>query len=231
MYVVRLVKKRLLAKKQLKAVAKTSVSIKKSASIKSLMAVGMLLALTGCATYQPSNSHNLCSIFEGSNDWYQDAKASSQKWGTPIPVMMAIMQQESNFVDDARPGYKYFLWVIPTGRLSSAYGYSQALNGVWGEYKQSTGNRFADRDDFDDAIDFIGWYTDGTQKQTGVSKWDAYGQYLAYHEGRGGYKRKTYNRKPWLLGVANKVKRNAASYTTQLNGCKASLDKSSSSWF
>jgi hypothetical protein len=186
--------------------------------------------VTGCATYKPSNPTNICSIFQGSNSWYKDAKAANKRWGTPIPVMMAIMQQESNFIDDARPGYKYFLWVIPAGRISSAYGYSQALNGVWGEYKKSTGNSGADRDDFDDAIDFIGWYTTGTQRMSGVSKWDAYGQYLAYHEGRGGYNRKSYNKKPWLLGVAKKVKRRAASYTSQLAACKSDLDNNSS-WF
>ncbi len=189
------------------------------------------LLLSSCASYKPSNTTNLCSIFKGHIDWYKDAKDSNSRWGTPIPVMMAIMQQESNFVDDARPGYKYFLGLIPTGRLSSAYGYSQALNAVWGEYKKSTGNSGADRDDFEDAIDFIGWYSTGTQRMTGVSKWDAYGQYLAYHEGRGGYKRKTYNRKPWLLGVAKKVKRRAASYTSQLRSCKGDLDSKSSGWF
>lgn len=194
------------------------------------LTVASLFLLAGCATYQPSNTTDICSIFGGSSSWYKDAKASNKQWGTPIPVMMAIMQQESNFRDDARPGYKYFLGIIPTGRISSAYGYSQALNGVWGEYKKSTGNSGADRDDFEDAIDFIGWYTAGTQRMTGVSKWDAYGQYLAYHEGRGGYNRKSYNKKPWLLGVAKKVKRRAASYTSQLNSCKASLD-SKSSWF
>ena len=189
------------------------------------------LLLSACATYRPSSPTNLCSIFRGNISWYEDAKLSNSSWGTPIPVMMAIMQQESNFVDDARPGYKYFLGIIPTGRISSAYGYSQALNAVWGEYKTATNNWGADRDDFDDAIDFIGWYTAGTQRMTGVSKWDAYGQYLAYHEGRGGYKRKSYNKKPWLLGVAKKVKTRADTYTAQLNSCKADLDSRSSGWF
>ncbi|EPJ45072.1 MAG: hypothetical protein OFPI_37780 [Osedax symbiont Rs2] len=189
------------------------------------------LLLSACATYRPSSPANLCSIFRGNISWYEDAKLSNSSWGTPIPVMMAIMQQESNFVDDARPGYKYFLGIIPTGRISSAYGYSQALNAVWGEYKTATNNWGADRDDFDDAIDFIGWDTAGTQRMTGVSKWDAYGQYLAYHEGRGGYKRKSYNKKPWLLGVAKKVRTRAATYTTQLKSCKADLDSRSSGWF
>jgi hypothetical protein len=206
-------------------------NINKSVFLKMSTIIFFAALVSGCASYRPSNTTELCSIFEGNISWYKQAKTASKAWGTPIPVMMAIMQQESNFIDDARPGYKYFLWVIPTGRVSSAYGYSQALNAVWGEYKKSTGNGGADRDDFDDAIDFIGWYTTGTQRMTGVSKWDAYGQYLAYHEGRGGYNRKSYNKKPWLLGVAKKVKRRAANYTSQFNSCEGDLDKRSNSWF
>jgi len=207
-------------------VGNTNTKFVKAASL-----ITTILVLQGCATYKPSNPLNICTIFAGNLNWYKEAKQSNQRWGTPIPVMMAIMQQESNFVDDARPGYKYFLGIIPTGRISSAYGYSQALNGVWGEYQQLTGNSGADRDDFDDAIDFVGWYTAGTQRMTGVSKWDAYGQYLAYHEGRGGYNRASYNKKPWLLGVAKKVKTKAANYTAQLKQCSTRLESKSSSWF
>jgi len=43
-----------------------------------------------------------------------------------------------------------------------------------------------DRDDFGDAINFIGWDGNYSQKKIGVSKWHAYNQYLACHEGHGG---------------------------------------------
>ena len=102
---------------------------------------------------------------------------------------------------------------------------------MWKEYTQQSGNSGADRDDFEDAIDFIGWYTDGSQKRLKLSKWDAYGQYLAYHEGRGGYQRKTYQEKPWVKKVANKVKRRAIRYNQQLKTCKARLDDQVDSWF
>ncbi|MNN39648.1 hypothetical protein D3C81_1536950 [compost metagenome] len=113
---------------------------------------------------------------------------------------MAIMKQESSFVADALPPRDYLLWVIPWGRVSSAYGYAQAQDPVWGEYKDATDNG-GSRDNFDDAIMFIGWYTTGTRSQLGISQWDAYNQYLAYHEGRGGYSRGSYRSKPWLMQV------------------------------
>ena len=44
---------------------------------------------------------------------------------------------------------------------SSAYGYAQALEGTWDDYRKDTGRRGADRDDFADSSDFIGWYMHG----------------------------------------------------------------------
>jgi len=193
--------------------------------------VGMLaLLVNGCATYQPTKVDNVCSIFWGDTDWYEAARDASEKWGTPIWVMMAIIHQESKFVRDAQPERDWFLF-IPLPRRSSAYGYAQAQDPAWDEYVKATHNRGGDRDDFEDAIDFVGWYTDGTQRTLGVSKWDAYSQYLAYHEGRGGYKRGSYKNKPWLKAVANKVKSRAAAYNIQLKRCKADLDDKVDSWF
>jgi hypothetical protein len=199
--------------------------------IKGFSALILLSALTSCATYQPSSPNNLCDIFLGETDWYEAARDAQNQWGTPIFVMMAVMHQESRFVDDAKPDRDWFLGFIPLPRASSAYGYAQAQDPVWGEYLKQTGKSGADRDEFKDAIDFIGWYTDGSQKRLKLSKWDAYGQYLAYHEGRGGYERRSYNSKPWLKKVANKVKTLASRYNKQLKTCKNELDDKVDSWF
>ncbi|MGR8999703.1 MAG: transglycosylase SLT domain-containing protein [Gammaproteobacteria bacterium] len=42
---------------------------------------------------------------------------------------------------------------------------------------------------------------------------------MAYHEGHGGYKRKSYLQKPWLLQIANKVAKQASLFQKQLNAC------------
>ncbi|KKK93398.1 hypothetical protein LCGC14_2693290, partial [marine sediment metagenome] len=76
------------------------------------------------------------------------------------------------------------------------------------------------------AIDFMAWFVYKTHKVNGVSKWDAYAQYLNYHEGWGGYKRGTYKKKQWLMAVANKVKNRASRYGAQLKKCEADLDQS-----
>lgn len=204
--------------------------MRKRKYINSLLSVLTLTLLTSCATYRPSNVDNICQIFRGETDWYEAARETQEKWGTPIWLMMAFMHQESRFVEDAKPPRDWFLF-IPLPRKSSAYGYAQAQDPAWEDFVKQTGARGHDRDDFEDAIDFIGWYTDATQKKLGISKWNAYDQYLAYHEGRGGYKKGSWKNKPALKRVANKVKQKAATYNAQLKTCKAELDDAVDSWF
>lgn len=193
-----------------------------------LLLVLTLVALAGCTTSPPRNIDNLCAIFEEKDDWYDDAADSREEWGTPIPVMMAMMHQESRFRAKAQPPRKKIFGFIPGPRPSSAYGYSQAKKSTWKEYKSSAGNYGADRDDFEDAIDFIGWYNYKSKQRSGISRNDAYRLYLAYHEGHGGYNRGTYRGKKWLVDVARKVERRASTYQQQLNGCEEDLK---SGWF
>lgn len=188
----------------------------------------LVVVLAGCATSPPQDINNLCEIFEEKDDWYGDAYDSQKEWGTPIPIMMAMMHQESSFQAKAKPPRKKILGFIPGPRPSSAYGYSQAKKSTWKEYKSSAGNYGADRDDFSDAIDFIGWYNYKSYKRSGISRNDAYRLYLAYHEGHGGYNRGTYHKKQWLTGVARKVERRANTYQSQLATCEDDLDKG---WF
>ncbi len=184
--------------------------------------------LVGCTTSQPRNVNDICEIFEEKDGWYDDAADARDEWGSPIPVMMAIMHQESRFKAKAKPPRKKIFGFIPGPRPSNAYGYSQALKSTWKSYKRSAGNYGADRDDFGDAIDFIGWYNYQSHKRSGISRRDPYRLYLAYHEGHGGYNRGTYRKKDWLMGVARKVERKSNTYTAQLTDCEDDLKRG---WF
>lgn len=183
------------------------------------------LILTGCASAPPEEPENLCRIFEEKRDWYDAASDMRDKWGVPIQVPMAMMYQESSFKHDAVPPRDYILWIIPWGRVSSAYGYSQAKTATWDDYVRETGNSWSSRDDFEDAIDFMGWFISKSQKINGVSKWDAYAQYLNYHEGWGGYQRQTYRQKRWLMRTAERVKARASRYGAQLRQCEDELKR------
>ncbi len=187
------------------------------------------LLLAGCSSAPPSNQANLCDIFREKSDWYDDARDMQQDWGTPIQIAMAIIKQESSFRHNAQPPKDYLLGFIPWGRVSSAYGYAQAQDPAWDDFQSAT-DYGGSRSDFDASLMFVGWYTSETQRLLGISKWDTYNQYLAYHEGRGGYQKRTYQSKPSLLGVARKVEQQAKDYGWQLKQCRQELE-SNRSWF
>jgi hypothetical protein len=190
-----------------------------------IMLATVLLFLMGCSTNPPKNIENVCEIYDEYYDWYLAADSVYERWNIPQHVTMAFIHQESKFVDDARPPWQWFLWILPTGRASSAFGYAQALDGTWYEYQRKADNWGADRDDFEDAADFIGWYNNKSIKRNKISPHDAYSLYLAYHEGQGGFARKTYNGKSWLLKVARKVEKRSNMYRNQLQGCDDELNK------
>ena len=182
-------------------------------------AVVLVLLFQACASMPPSDVDDLCAIFAEKGSWRAATRRSFERWGIPESVQLAVVHQESRFRAGARPDWRWVLWVIPAGRLSSAYGYGQVKDGTWGDYVRATGNSGADRNDFADVADFIGWYGDLIQRRTGVAKDDTYHLYLAYHEGPGGFSRGSYKEKPWLLGVARKVEAYARLYQAQYLTC------------
>ena len=184
-----------------------------------LIAVLILAACSGGRSDPPRNLDNACSIKSQKPRWFRDLGKVEKRYQVPAHVILATIYHESRFVGNARTPRKYALGVIPMGRQSSAYGYSQALDGTWDWYKTSTNQRRAKRDRFDDAVDFMGWYMTKTQEKTGVSKTDAYNQYLAYHQGHTGYNRGSYRNKSWLINVARKVQARSDMYARQLATC------------
>ena len=185
-----------------------------------ILLINIVFVVSGCATTPPAEVNDVCSIFEQKPRWYKAADRARKRWGSPIPVMMAIMHQESRFRAKVRPPRERILWVIPWLRPSSSYGYTQALTETWDRYIRDTGSYGADRDDFTDAVDFVGWYNSQSHRLSGISKVDAYSLYLAYHEGHGGYNRRSFSNKQWLLNVAKKVSAQSARYGSQLQGCE-----------
>lgn len=174
--------------------------------------------IAGCASQPPSNQHNICSVFEQHPEWYDYARDSEETWGTPAHILMAFVRHESSYQSRARPPYEWFLF-IPLGRPSSARGFAQIQDPVWREYKEERGGWFRGRSDMQDALDFVGWYNDKSNKRLGISKWDPENLYLAYHEGHAGYRRGSYKSKPQLLRIAARVDQTAREYGAQLRTC------------
>ena len=187
-----------------------------------LRACIVLLLVASCSggdSKAPRNLDNACSIVKQRPNYLKAMKRTQRKWGVPVHVQMAIIHQESKFIGDNRTPVKYVLGVLPMGRQSSAYGYAQALDATWAEYQRAEGGRGAKRDDIRDATDFMGWYMTQSRDELGIALTDARNQYLAYHDGRGGYARGTYRRKAWLLRVADRVAARSETYRVQLERC------------
>ena len=179
----------------------------------------LLQACGGSVPPPPRNLNDACAIKAERPRWFKDMQGVQSKWGVPVHVQMATIYQESKFKGDARTPLDFALGVIPMGRDSSAYGYSQALDATWDWYRRDTGNRNAKRDNFTDAVDFMGWYMDQSTQKLAIAKADARAQYLAYHDGHSGYARRSYKRKAWLMRVSSEVAARAKMYEEQLVAC------------
>ena len=185
----------------------------------------MILVASCGSSYNSAPRHldNACAILQERPEYARAFRATERKWRVPVHVQMATIHQESKFISNARTPFRYVLGVIPMGRQSSAFGYAQALDGTWEDYLAETGQRRARRDRIRDATDFMGWYMNKTVQKNGVPLTDARNQYLAYHEGHAGYARQSYNRKSWLIRVADNVERRSGQYAAQLQACPRRL--------
>ncbi len=187
-----------------------------------LRALVLLLFVAACGSGNysaPRNLNDACSIVDQRPSYLSAMKRAERRWGVPVAVQMATIYQESKFIGNARTPVQYSLGIIPMGRQSSAYGYSQALDGTWKDYQRDQGGRGARRDDIRDATDFMGWYFTASREELGISLTDTRNQYLAYHEGRAGYRRGSFKRKNWLMKVSRDVADRAVLYDAQLRTC------------
>ena len=188
--------------------------------IKKSLIFSLIFFISACSSI-PKNASNSCSIFEEKYLWYKHTKKTEKKWGTPVYLQLAIIKMESSFNRFAKPPRQKLFKVVPYKRPSSSFGYSQAVKGTWKQYKEETGNKLATRSRFKDSVDFIGWYTNKTEKILKVSKNDAFKQYVAYHEGWGNFKNYKSNKK--IINLAKKVEKQSNIYKQQLLECKNSL--------
>ena len=186
--------------------------------------VASILIISSCVSSPPEKPDNICEIFKEKRSWYRAAIKTEKRWKLPPYVLMAFIHQESSFQAKIKPERTKLLGVIPWRRPSSSVGYSQALKNTWQDYMNETGNSGANRTNFSDSVDFVGWYASKGFYQ-GFSAADARSLYLAYHEGYGGFKKKTYRKKQWLIRVADRVQTRSNMYQKQYLGCADKLKR------
>ncbi|MEX0971023.1 MAG: lytic transglycosylase [Paracoccaceae bacterium] len=187
-----------------------------------VLAIFLLSALGSCVNRNeaPSQQNNICAILDQRPGWLNDLNRAHANWGVHPGDVMAIIWKESSFRARARTRRTFSLGSIPTGHISSAFGYSQALDGTWEWYQDETNAGGARRQSFRDAVDFIGWYMNETRARNTIGLTDMENQYYAYHEGHTGFAHGSYRHKSWLPPVARQVQRQADLYRSQLPNCR-----------
>jgi hypothetical protein len=191
-----------------------------------LLPAALLLSLGACVSNdRPDDPGDACAIMDQNGGWWRSLKRAEDRWGAPPALVLAIVRQESGFDNDARPARGRGFLFFPGRRPSTAHGYAQALNATWDEYERARGDQGADRDEFSDAADFVSWYASLSHSQLDLPYSNARGHYLAYHEGRGGYRRGSYRGKATLEASAARVQAYRDTYAAQLDRCDGRLNR------
>ena len=180
--------------------------------------------LVSCSSV-PKNTQNACSIFSERYLWYKHVKNSSEKYGVPVHLIIAFVNKESGFNRWAKPERTKLFKIIPYKRPSSSFGYSQAIDKTWDQYKNETNNMLALRSRFKDSVMFIGWYINKTHQMNKIPLNDSYRQYLNYYLGWGNYANKTYQTDKKAILFARSVQKQSNIYRNQLIKCQKNLDK------
>lgn len=183
----------------------------------SLLVVALLI--NSCANTPPQNPDSLCAILKEKRRWSKALALAIRNHGGSPGAVMATIFQESSFRHDAKPPRTRVMGFIPGPRISRVYGYAQAAPTTWAAYRDATGNLRARRDNFTDAVDFVAWYHAQTHRRNRVARNNYEHLYYAYHEGHGGYQRRTYLAKAWLIQTARRVAQRAQRYEGQLRYC------------
>ncbi len=191
---------------------------------KKIIYIFFFFLVASCSSV-PKYPENACKIFGQNYLWYKSVKKSSDKYGAPIHIILAIVNKESAFNRWAKPKRNKLFKIIPYKRPSSSFGYSQAVNKTWELYKNETNNPLALRARFKDSVMFIGWYMNKTKKTNNISMNDAYRQYLNYYLGWGNYSKKIYKTDKKAIIYAKKVEKQSNIYKNQLKECQSNLNK------
>ena len=186
-------------------------------NLKKILLSSVLVVCSGCADIHHDESLgtnsplDACKMLTQNRDWMVATHNAYIKWGIPVSVQLSVIKHESSFNRDA------------SATTSSAYGYAQALNNTWSDYKKDTGNKTASRGSFFDSTDFIGWYWSKVNSAVKLSPYDAGDFYLAYHEGIGGFQKRSFLKKRWLMRKTRKIQSVANRYRFQINKCRIKI--------
>jgi hypothetical protein len=180
----------------------------------SLMMALTALVISSCSdSAKVDDSMGVCEILTQNPSWSKALKTARDTYKLPPAFAMAIIYQESKFKAEAK------------SKGSSAYGYAQAIDGIWKHFQKDVKSN-AKRNNFNDSVQFIGWYMAQLAKNSKLKMTDSYNLHMAYMLGTTGFKRYkagTFKNKAKIIEdkkIAQKVKDFTSHYQAQFNKCK-----------
>ena len=172
------------------------------------------LTITSCSeSAKVDENMGVCEILTQHPNWSKSLKTAQDKYNLPPAFAMGLIYQESRFKAEAK------------SKGSSAYGYAQAIDGTWKHFQKDVKSN-AKRNNFDDSVQFVGWYMNQLAKSSKLKMTDSYNLYMAYMLGATGFKRYkagTFKNKAKIVEdkkLAQKVKDFTKHYQAQLKKCK-----------
>ena len=164
------------------------------------------LLLNFSETTKIDTNAGVCEILKQHPNWRKSLKQAQAKYRLEPAFVMALIYQESRF--DANAKNKY----------SSAYGYAQVIDGTWKHFQQQIKSN-AKHNNFDDSVEFIGWYMAQLSKILNIKMTDYSNLYTAYMLGATGFKRYRASTFKNHAKIALKVKDYTNLYKSQLRKC------------
>ena len=186
----------------------------KTFNLKHLLLIFLIITISSCSEKTKiDDKMGVCEILAQHSSWKNSLKTAQEKYNLPPAFAMAIIYQESRFDAEAKSKY------------SSAYGYAQAIDGTWKHFQQDVKSN-AKRNNFNDSVQFIGWYMSQLSKSLKLRMTDSKNLYMAYMLGATGFKRYkagTFKNKAKIeedKKIATKISNYTKIYQSQLKNCK-----------
>jgi len=158
------------------------------------------LFLAGCfggATTKPALM--ICDELDDTDDWIEPAVNVQQKYGTPIALTLAMLE-------------------LPLTDLDKKHVRPRAAD--WDEFRIRSERWDAEPTEVEDAVHFVGWFTQQSVSRNGLAWNNAAGHYLAVRLGHGGYHRFDSAKYPELTQQARGIQQRYDRWQRELQGCK-----------
>lgn len=176
---------------------------------RTLTVVLISFALVGC--FGSGAKHvepDICELLDENDEWLKPLANAQANYGTPVSLTLALLEQPLSEFDKAH--------VLPR-------------TADWDEYRVRTENWAASPRNIEDAVDFIGWFSQESIKRNKLSWSNVSAHYLSYRLGHGGYHRYDAEKYPELKMKADKIQQQSHKWQQSLKRCQ--LQWRDESWF